>query len=56
MNKKERKQIYRFASAVAKVVKEINRFVEAARKATISMSKLPVLVKACKEKHGLTDR
>lgn len=56
MNKKEIRQIYRFASAMEGCVEAINRFTKAIRRATENMSQLPALVAACKKKHGLTDR
>lgn len=56
MNKKEIRQIYRFASAGEKYVGPANRLTKAIRRATESMAQLPALVAACKKKHGLTDR
>lgn len=56
MNKKTRRQIHRFARAAKAFAKEANRFAKAVRMATANMTQLPVLVKAIKEKYGLTDR
>lgn len=56
MNRKELKQIQHLGLTTKEAAEKMYSLFQAVKKATRSISELPVCVKAAKKKHGLTDR
>lgn len=56
MNTRILRKVWNLAATISEASDEMYKLSQATKKATKSISKLPMLVKAAKEKHGLTWR